>query len=131
MRPVLSRFLVVGFACALLHNAIMIIGDRVGLHYAVSSVLSFCIVVTLGYRLHSSWTFADTERSRSSFGRYALIASANLPLSIAGMFMLVDLGGMSVPLASPLVTVMLFVFNFAASRWALRARNARRGRQAG
>lgn len=131
MRLVLSRFLVVGFACALLHNAIMILGDRVGLHYAVSSVLSFCIVVTLGYRLHSGWTFSQAEQSRSSFVRYAFAASANLPLSIAGMFVLVDLGGMSVPLASPLVTVLLFAFNFAASRWALRVRRARRSRQAG
>lgn len=131
MHLVLSRFLVVGLACALLHNVIMIAGDRLGLHYAVSSALSFCIVVTLGYRLHSGWTFAQAEQSRSSFARYAFTASANLPLSIAGMFVLVDLGGMSVPLASPLVTVLLFAFNFAASRWALRVRRARRSRQAG
>jgi len=130
MHLALSRFLLVGLACALLHNVIMIAGDWVGLHYAVSSVLSFCIVVTLGYRLHSGWTFEQAEQSRSSFTRYAFTASANLPLSIAGMFVFVDLGGLSVPLASPLVTVLLFAFNFAASRWALRVRS-RRSRQAG
>ena len=125
MHLVLSRFLLVGLTCAVLHNAIMIVGDRVGLHYAISSVLSFCIVVTLGYRWHSGWTFEQAEQSRSSFARYAFTASANLPLSIAGMFVFVDLGGMSVPLASPLVTVLLFAFNFAASRWALRVRHVR------
>jgi putative flippase GtrA len=131
MRLTLSRFMLVGLACALLHNAIMIVGDRVGLHYAVSSVLSFCIVVTVGYRLHSGWTFAHAEQSRSSFARYAFTASANLPLSIAGMFVFVDLGGLSVPLASPVVTVLLFAFNYAASRWALRVRGSRGSRQAG
>jgi putative flippase GtrA len=130
MHLALSRFLLVGLTCALLHNVIMIVGDRVGLHYAVSSVLSFCIVVTVGYRLHSGWTFAQAERSWSSFARYALTASANLPLSIAGMFVFVDLDGLSVPVASPLVTVLLFAFNFAASRWALRVQSAWRSRQA-
>lgn len=121
----LSRYLLVGLACALLHNVIMIVGDRVGLHYAVSSVLSFCIVTTMGYRLHSGWTFAQAEQSRSSFARYAFTTSANLPLSIAGMFVLVDVGGLSVPWASPLVTVLLFAFNYAANRWALRVRHVR------
>jgi putative flippase GtrA len=131
MHLTLSRFMLVGLACALLHNAIMIAGDRVGLHYAVSSVLSFCIVVTLGYWLHSGWTFSQVERSRSSFARYTFTASANLPLSIAGMFVFVDLGGLSVPVASPLVTVLLFAFNFTASRWALRVQRAWRSRSAG
>ena len=75
-----SRFLTVGFACALLHNAIMLGGYWLGLHYAVSSVISFVIVVVFGYWLHSTWSFPDAERGRTPFARYALIASANLPL---------------------------------------------------
>ncbi len=118
--PVFRRFLTVGLACALLHNAIIIGGDRLGLHYAVSSVISFAVVVGFGYFLHSSWSFPDAERGRMPFARYALIASANLPLSIAGMFAFVDLGGLSVPLATPLVTVLLVMFNFLGGRWALK-----------
>lgn len=33
----IGRFLAVGLACALLHNVILIAGDRAGLHYAASS----------------------------------------------------------------------------------------------
>ena len=119
-----TRFLAVGLACALLHNAIMIAGDWLGLHYAVSSVVSFAIVVVFGYWLHSGWTFSGAPRGGTSFVRYALMASGNLPLSIAGMFLFVDLAGLSVPLAAPLVTLLLFLFNFAGTRWALRARRA-------
>jgi len=117
---IFSRFLSVGLACALLHNAIMLAGYALGLHYAVSSMVSFAVVVMFGYWLHSTWSFPNAERGRMPFARYVLIASANLPLSLAGMFAFVDLGGLSVPLATPLVTVLLVMFNFLGGRWALK-----------
>lgn len=117
---VAGRFLLVGLACALLHNAVMIGGDWLGMHYVLSSVVSFAIVVVFGYLLHSGWTFSGAQRGGPSFMRYTLMASANLPLSILGMFVFVDLAGLSVPVASPLVTVLLVLFNFSGSRWALR-----------
>jgi putative flippase GtrA len=121
---IVGRALVVGLACALLHNAIMIAGDLAGLHYALSLVVSFVIVVVAGYWLHSGWTFA-TPRSGAAFRRYAMIAAANYPMSLAGMFVSVDLVGLSVPVASPIVTVVLFALNFAGNRWALGAQSRR------
>lgn len=118
---VVGRFAAVGLACAVLHNVIMIGGDALGLHYVVSSVISFAIVVAAGFAMHSAWTFPESERSRMSFGRYALSMSANFPLFVAGMFVLVDLAALPVPLAAPLVTLALMAFNFIATRWALRA----------
>src|SRR5688500_813430 len=67
-----ERFFTVGFACALLHNAIMIGGDWLGLHYAVSSLLSFVIVSAFGYRLHSRWTFPGALRGRTRIASYSL-----------------------------------------------------------
>ena len=126
---VASRFFSVGLLCALLHNAIMIGGDWLGLHYVGASLVSFAIVVLVGYRLHSSWTFPGAQRSGMSFARYALTMALNLPLSLAGMFLLVDLAGLGVPLAAPAVTVMLAAFNFVGGRWALRAGRAHSRRQ--
>jgi putative flippase GtrA len=122
-----ARALAVGLACALLHNAIMIGGDLLGLHYAASLVVSFAVVVLLGFWLHSTWTFPDAARSRASFARYVLVAAANFPISLAGLFVLVDLAGLPVPVASPLLTVAQFVLNFVGNRWAL-LRAARPGR---
>jgi putative flippase GtrA len=115
------RALVVGLICAVVHNAIMIGGDYAGLHYALSLLISFLIVVVIGYRLHSGWTFRSAERSKASFTRYVVIASANLPSSFVGMFVFVNLIGLSVPVASPIVTVLLFGMNFMGNRWALKA----------
>ena len=118
---VVGRFFSVGLLCALLHNAIMIGGDWLGLHYVASSFVSFAIVVLVGYWLHSSWTFPGAQRGGMSFARYTLTMALNLPLSLAGMFVLVDLAGLGVPIAAPAVTVMLAAFNFVGGRWALRA----------
>jgi putative flippase GtrA len=123
---VVGRFFTVGLGCALLHNAIMIGGDWAGLHYVASSFVSFALVVAVGYWLHSGWTFPGAARGRTPFARYALTMAANLPLSIAGMFLLVDLAGLPVSIAAPAVTVLLAAFNFAGGRWALRARQSRR-----
>ena len=121
-----GRALAVGLLCAVLHNVIMIGADRIGVHYAVSLVVSFVVLVVLSYWLHSGWTFRGAERSTGSFARYVLVMSANYPASLAGMFALVDLAGLSVPVASPLLTVLLFGLNFLGNRWALRARQSRR-----
>ncbi len=126
---VVGRFFSVGLLCALLHNAIMIGGDWLGLHYVASSFVSFAIVVLAGYWLHSSWTFPGAQRGGMSFARYTLTMALNLPLSLAGMFVLVDLVGLGVPIAAPAVTVMLAAFNFVGGRWALRARRAQSTRQ--
>src|SRR6267143_3090270 len=101
---VFSRFFTVGLACALLHNAIMIGGDWLGLHYVASSFVSFAVVVIVGYWLHSGWTFPGAARGTGSFTRYALTMAANLPLSILGMFVFVGLAGLPVAIAAPLVT---------------------------
>jgi putative flippase GtrA len=122
---VVGRFLGVGLACAVLHNVIMIAGDFAGWHYAASSVVSLVVVTIFGYELHSRWTFPGAERTRTSFARYAMTVSANFPLSLAGLYVLIDLFGWSTPIAAPLVTVALLAFNFTANRWALRLRRSR------
>jgi len=119
---VIARFYTVGLVCALAHNAIIIGGDWVGLHYALSSLISFVTTVPLGYWLHSAWTFPGTERNPVTFARYTLTMAMNLPLFVAGMFVLADLAGMPVAIASPLMTVLVAAFNFIGGRWALRWR---------
>jgi putative flippase GtrA len=119
---VIGRFLAVGGACALLHNVVMIAGDLVGWHYAASSVVSLVVVTAFGYWLHSRWTYRDAQLSWASFTRYAAAVSANFPLSLAGLFVFVDLLGIPVLVAAPATTVILLAFNYVANRWALMSR---------
>lgn len=112
------RFLAVGGLCAALHNAILILGDFAGAHYVVSSIVSFAVVVVAGYLLHRRFTFRMSVQN-PSFGRYVLGMAANFPLSLAALFVLVDMVGMPVWIAAPLSTCLLILWNYAATRWAL------------
>lgn len=112
------RFAIVGLVCAVLHNVIMIGLDRFGVHYVVASLLSFVACVAVGYALHTQYTFS-VEPGLASLWRYTLAMAANLPLSVALLFVMVDVLAWPVPIAAPVATVALFAWNYIASRWAL------------
>jgi putative flippase GtrA len=112
------RFALVGLACAVLHNAIMLGLDQLRVHYAVSSALSYAIVVVLGYALHVRFTFEHTAHG-ASFWRYAAGMAANYPLTFGLLFVMCDIAGWSVAVGAPLATIVLMAWNFCASRWAI------------
>ena len=117
------RYLLVSAACAGLHLGVMIGGDRLGAHYAVSGLISYGLVVVAGYALHVRVTFAERP-SRRGFSRYAAAMAANYPLTLLLMFLLCDVAGVPVPLAAPVVTALMTVWNYLASRWAVSGRGA-------
>jgi putative flippase GtrA len=116
----------VAIACAISYNVILITGDFFGLHYVVSTLISYAVGVFLGYGLHSVFTFGR-ELSAQSLFRYALGIAANLPGSIVLLFVFCDVAGISVVVAAPATTAILFLWNFAMSHWAI-ARNPLRRR---
>jgi putative flippase GtrA/SAM-dependent methyltransferase len=113
-----GRYLVVGAVCAGLNNVILIGLDQIGVHYVVSSLVSFVVVVAVGYGLHSTFTFR-VRRGLSTLILYAAAMAANYPLLVVMLFVLVDLARLPVFIASPMATVVLFGWNFFASRWAI------------
>ena len=116
---------VAGF-CALLHNAIIIGLDQVGVHYAIASTISFFVVAASGYLLHCAITFR-TRATLRSFLRYLGAMAFNLPLSIVALFLFHDVAGLPIVLASPLATVALFVVNYFLSAWAIIGRQPKIG----
>jgi putative flippase GtrA len=113
-----SRFALVGLFCALLHNAIMIGLDRWHVHYALSAVISFAVVALAGYALHVSFTFRE-RASLASAWRYTAGMAANYPVTVALLFVMCDVAGLPMAIASPLATVAMFGWNYLASRWAI------------
>ncbi len=113
-----SRFMAVGLLCAIAHNAIMLGADRWQIHYAISCAISYVLVVLLGFALHVRFTFQETP-SFAAFWRYAVSMAANYPVTLALLFILCDIVGLSVVIAAPVATVVMMAWNFAASRWAI------------
>jgi putative flippase GtrA len=112
------RYLLVGGVCAGVHNAIMIGGAALGVHYLISSLVSYSTVVVIGFLLHSYFTFS-APAAWPSFAKYAAGMMLNYPLWVALMFLLCDVGRLPMTIASPAGTVMMLAWNFAVSRWAI------------
>jgi putative flippase GtrA len=116
------RYLLVGGALALLSNGILIGFDRLGVHYAVSCVVAFVTTLVLAYGLHTHWTFG-AERSFGGLLRYGTAMALNLPISLALLFVLISIAGLSMAVAAPAATVMLTVFNYAIAAALMRPRS--------
>jgi putative flippase GtrA len=118
MIRIVPRYLLVGLTCALMHIAIMIGCDALGLHYVAASLISFLIVIGFGFALHCYFTFSQPPSARS-FLLYAAGMAMNFPVWIVLLFLFCDVAGLTVPIAAPLAMILLFVWNFAASHWAI------------
>lgn len=107
--------------CALLHIAVLIAGETAGLHYALSTVISFIVCVLVGYDLHVRYTFA-MERSGPGLWRYAFAMTVNLPASLTATWLLRDLLALPMTVAAPAGTLALTAANYLFARAAILGR---------
>ena len=108
----------IGAVCASISNVIVIAGSLAGIEYWNTTVLAFVLVTPLGYVLQSRFTFG-VELSARRFVHFAgsVAVGAALFLALIGLFH----GAFGVPvwIASPLATLLIFCWNYAASCWAI------------
>jgi putative flippase GtrA len=114
----IPRYTIVGAACAAIYNGMMIAGDALGVHYAVTTCVAFVIIVVAGYLLHCLWTFSE-QLSVRGFARYTGAMLLTLPASLGGMWLLKDVAHLPMWFASPFLTAALFCWNFVATHWAV------------
>lgn len=112
------RYLVVALACALLNNSILIIGDRLGVHYG--ALIGLCCLITgnFAYLLHSGFTF----RRRTGwvqYGRFMAGIVLGMPAAWLFMFVLRSLIGLPMWIAAPTATVLMLIYNFLSARFAI------------
>ena len=89
-------YLCISGCCFLGHNAIMIVADSLCVALWLAILLSFAIIATVGYILHSLFTFKQ-PLSFAGFGRYTISMLLNIPLA----------------------SLCMLVLNFLLSRWAI------------
>jgi putative flippase GtrA len=109
-----------------MHNVVMIVGDWFGAHYLASAVASYVIVTLVGYSLHSRVTFGEDLRGRS-LARYALAMAANYPATIVLLAIFCDVMHLPMFIASPISTILLILWNYFSSRWAIAMRPPKAG----
>ena len=116
-----TRYTVMGAICAATHNTLMILGGWAGLSYVPMSLLSFLVVTPLGYSLHARFTFGASF-SMYDFCRFSGGVAAGFPLYFVVMAFLCSGIRLNIVLASPMTTIVLYVWNYASARWAMRGR---------
>lgn len=113
-----TRFAIVGLICAVTHNAIVLAAGWWQIHYAPACVISYLVVVVLGFALHVRFTF-EQPATAASFWRYSLSMAANYPITLVLLFVMCDMAKWPVAVAAPVATVLLFVWNYLTGRWAI------------
>lgn len=102
----------------LTHNAIMVAADRFGESIVTGALVSFCVVVVMGYLFHSRYTFAASVSWRG-FVRYSAATGANVPLFIALTWAFTGPAGWPMAIGAPAATLAAVAVGYVASAWAI------------
>ena len=117
----LGPYGLIAATCVVVNFVVMVGGERIGLHYVVSTSISFAVCVVLGYLLHSNFTFV-APISAAGFARYRVALSLNYPLSSASICFFNLFLALPMIIAAPAATIVLTLYNFTSSRWAITQR---------
>lgn len=112
------RYLGVGLACAVANNVLLISFTTAGFGLVAATVVTLIPMYFLGYGLHVAVTF-ETGASLAAFLRYCVGITAGLPVWIVILYALVDVLKLPVAIAAPLGTVVMFLWNYALTHWAI------------
>jgi putative flippase GtrA len=115
----------VGGSCAALNLVIQWLGTSVlGLHYLLSTLISFFTLTPVGFWLQKTITFrTPREAAPFEWPRYFVTMGSSLAANLALMYLLVSLLGVWYLAAALIVTVALLVANFLANdRWSFAQR---------
>jgi putative flippase GtrA len=116
----LIAFLMVGGFCTLLNLAVQwFFTSWVGLHYLISTLISFFAITPVGFWLNKLHAFATPRAlARAELPRYFATMALSLGVNLALMYVLVSLLGLWYLAAAAVVTVLLVAANFVThDRW--------------
>lgn len=110
--------MLIGLVCAVSNYVIILAVDAVGGHYLLGTVMALLLVTPGAYLMHSRFTFAE-PLSWKAFMRFSGGVAAAYPIAVIMMVILCSGLSLGVAIATPIATVALFIWNFAAAHWAI------------
>jgi putative flippase GtrA len=113
-----ARYTAVGAVMAAFNNLVFIFGDWAGLGYIGLMGLSWGLSGSVGYLLHSRYTFGASH-NWSAYGRFMGGIAMGIPLTLALLAALKS--GLHLPMwiAAPVTTVGMFFYNYLSARLAI------------
>ena len=121
--PETFRYSAVSALCMVLSLILIPLLSSWGMHYAAATLVAFCLNAIIGFCAHSFWTFQEQFRL-SSFIRYVSAIAINFPLTVLLIGTSHDVMKLPIYMSTILSTIILFVWNYIAARWAVVRRGA-------
>jgi putative flippase GtrA len=105
-------------ALAIDYGLLIVLTERVGLHYAASAAIGFCAGVLVTYTLSVTFVFKQRRvlSTRLEFAGFLAIGVLGLGINQALLWALVTYSPLPYSLAKAPTAVVVFLFNFAARR---------------
>src|SRR4051812_47548170 len=101
------RYLSTGVLSVALNLLILLSLMHLGVHYLVAICVCFVAVTTISFGINRLWTFRKRVAGvRRDFSRYLLVALLQLPLSLGGFAVCVELLHMQPPLAAIVISAV-------------------------
>jgi putative flippase GtrA len=113
-----GRYTQVGGLCAVANNILVIGLNLAGGPLPLTLTIGFVGVTALAYVLHSLYTFR-VALSTAAMVRFYLANVGGFCLAAAVMAMLCRGMGLGAPIALPITTVVMFLWNFVSARYAV------------
>lgn len=113
-----GRYTQVGGLCAVANNVLVIGLNLAGVPLPLALTIGFIGVIALAYVLHALYTFR-VALSPAAMARFYLANVGSYCLAAAFMAMLCRGLGLSAPIALPITTGVMFLWNFVSARYAL------------
>jgi len=115
------RYLLVSGLCFVTNNVLLLMLAHVGLHYLPAVGIAVCFMIPFSYLIHAGFTYR-VGTGMGSFGRYAGGQLVNAPATILIYAVLCDMLGLTMTVATPIMTLTMVLWNFLCSYWALARR---------
>ena len=113
-----ARYLVASVGPTLANNVVLIGGDRIGLGYGPLIAASWVIGGSLGYLLHSRYTFKAASNC-SAYLRFMGAVALGVPLGFVVLAGLKSGLGLPMWIAAPGATLGMLAYNFLSAKLAI------------
>ena len=113
-----ASFLVIGVCATTAHYSLLVLLVQIAHKPPVpATLLGYCVGGMISYRLNRQHTFRSEKRHREAIWRFAVVAGVGFLATAALMTLAVDWGHLPYLPAQVVVTGIIMVWNYAASRW--------------
>ena len=113
------KFGFVGFLCFFIDYGLMVLlKERLGIHYLISSTISFTVSVIVNYILSITFVF-ETDKSKNKVGEFVIfvcLSVIGLGINEACMWFTVETLGIHYMLSKVGATAVVMVYNFISRK---------------